>query len=187
MSEGLPRIDETQRVSAPALPGADESVRARGRGLAAIHAAYLQEVGQIEQVLDAIDGGSTAPAALMAHLAGLGFAENLRLFGNLCGRQCQVLGMHHAIEERMMFPGIEARAGAPLVPLITQLRREHEVVHDLLGRLEEAARALVDRPDPRRMRDCRRVFEALAAAIRSHFKYEETELEGALGLYPEVL
>ena len=183
----LPRIDETKRPRSPELPGVGEHQRRLGKRLAVIHAAYLTQLSQVELLLDAIQGGTAAPQALLERLRTLEMAENLRLFGNLCGRECHVLGMHHTIEEQMMFPGLASRTGNALSPVLEQLRAEHRVVHDLLGRLEFAADRLVRSPDEASMARCTREFRALVAAVRSHFAYEETELEGALGLHPQVL
>ena len=67
--------------------------------------------------------------------------------------------------------------------MVAKLRAEHEVVHELLMRLEAAATALVEEPSEARFAEAAAVFRKLEAVIRSHFGYEETELAEAIGYY----
>ena len=100
----------------------------------------------------------------------------------LCGQGCQMLTMHHNIEEHHLFPEIEGKA-APFTALIARLREEHKVVHELLDRLAACSERLTRSPDAAGFAETRAVFAALHRAIQSHFGYEERELEAAIGVY----
>lgn len=174
------------RPKAPRVPEATAAQRKKGRGLAMIHAHYLRDMARISQVIDRIEAGDTPPAHLAQIVLASDMAQNLRAFGNLCGQGCQMLMMHHNIEESHMFPEIAAKA-ALFGPLVARLRAEHEVVHELLNRLATCAQALTQNPDPAGFDETRATFDALHRAIQSHFHYEETSLEEAIGVYVDRL
>ncbi|MFD1696945.1 hemerythrin domain-containing protein [Roseibium aestuarii] len=176
-------LDEATRPSAPAIPGATEQDRAAGRQLAAIHAAYLAELDALEGLLSAVERGDASAGAVSAAVDSLTLERNYRQFGTLCGRQCYVLTMHHTIEERHMFPAISARAAPGLLAVIERLQAEHVVVHQLLERLSEASLALGAQAGPAEFAATRDTFRALLKVVRSHFRYEETELAEAIGVY----
>lgn len=176
-------LDEATRPSAPAIPGATEQDRAAGRQLAAIHAAYLAELDALEGLLSAVERGEASAGAVSAAVGSLTLERNYRQFGTLCGRQCYVLTMHHTIEERHMFPAISARAAPGLLAVIERLQAEHVVVHQLLERLSEASLALGAQAGPAEFAATRDTFRALLKVVRSHFRYEETELAEAIGVY----
>lgn len=177
-------VETGTRPSAPALPHVTDAQRRKGRQLAAIHRHYLQDLARIRAVIDRIEAGDTPPAHLAQIVLASDMAQNFAAFGNLCGQGCQMLAMHHNIEQHHMFPEIEAKA-PPFAALIARLREEHEVVHELLNRLADCAARLTRSPDADGFAETRDVFKALLRAIQSHFRYEETELESAIGVYIE--
>ena len=67
--------------------------------------------------------------------------------------------------------------------MVARLEEEHAVVHEVILRLEAATEALMAAPTPATFAEARAVFAALERVVRSHFSYEETELEEALGYY----
>lgn len=157
--------------------------RRQGRQLAAIHSHYLREMGQIGAVLARIEAGDAPPEHLKRLVLSLDMAENYRAFGNLCGRECQVLKFHHDIEGADMFPRIEASGGGRFREIVAKLKAEHEVVHELIVRLGTAADALSQDPTDANFAQAADTFRKLEEVVRSHFKYEETELEEAIGYY----
>lgn len=175
-------VEVGTRPSAPALEHVSAAQRAKGRHLAQIHAHYLQDMARIAMVIDRIEAGDTPPAHLAQIVLASDMAQNYAAFGNLCGQGCQMLTMHHNIEEHHMFPEIESKAH-PFAALIARLREEHKVVHELLDRLAACARHLVDHPDAAGFAKARDTYQALHRAIESHFGYEERELEAAIGVY----
>ncbi|MBY6005699.1 hemerythrin domain-containing protein [Salipiger bermudensis] len=176
-------LDEAARPKAPPVPEAKDIHRRQGRQLAAIHRHYLMEMGQIGAVLARIEAGETPPDHLKRIVLSLDMAENFRAFGSLCGRECQVLKFHHDIEGADMFPRIEAAGGGKFREVVAKLKAEHEVVHELILRLGRAAAALAEDPREETFTAAAAVFRKLDEVVRSHFGYEETELEEAIGYY----
>lgn len=176
-------LDEGARPKAPPVPQATERHRRQGGQLAAIHSHYLREMGQIGAVLARIEAGDAPPEHLQRLVLSLDMAENFRAFGNLCGHECQVLKFHHDIEGGDMFPRIEAAGGGMFRKIVAKLRAEHEVVHELILRLDRAADALVKDPSEASFTRAAETFRKLEAVVRSHFGYEETALAEAIGYY----
>lgn len=176
-------LDEAARPKAPPVPGATEMHRRRGQHLAVIHRHYLIEMAQIATVLARIEAGDAPPEHLKQVVLSLDTAENLRVFGSLCGRECQVLKFHHDIEGSDMFPKIEAAGGTGFLGIVAKLKAEHEVVHELIIRLDRAADALIADPSEPNFEEAARTFRKLEEIIRSHFRYEETELAEVIGFH----
>jgi len=176
-------VEHGTRPRVPALPEATDTHRRHGRRLAAIHRMHLNDIGRIGILLDRIEAGEALAADLARAVGEMELAQNYRNFGSLCGRECKVLTFHHDAEEHSIFPQLEA-AGSPAIRAVVQrLREEHEVVHELLQRLERSAMTLMFETTEQRFVEARDIFKQLEKVVRSHFGYEETELEEALGLY----
>lgn len=182
----LSALNEAGRPKAPALEGGGHKARQDGKRLAAIHRMHLRDIVTARQLLDQIESGGTAAAQLVKSIPEMTMTKNYRTFGNLCGRECMVLNMHHNIEEQDMFPRLEMGGDAGISAVVAKLREEHRVVHALIEQLYEAAAILVEGPAPDAYAEARSVFEQLEAVVKSHFKYEETELEEALGLFNAI-
>ncbi|MEO1306827.1 MAG: hemerythrin domain-containing protein [Pseudomonadota bacterium] len=183
MTETALSLDEATRPSAPKLPQVTETQREAGRHLAAIHRAYLSDMARIKMVLERIEAGDAPPEHLQQVVLSLDMAQNYRAFGSLCGQGCQILTMHHNIEEQSMFPGIERRAVEGIRAVVARLREEHKVVHALIELLQQASVDLIDTPSEATFAAASNAFTQLEAVVRSHFRYEETELEEAIGVY----
>lgn len=176
-------LDEAARPKAPLVPAATDRHRRQGRQLAAIHRQYLMEMAQIGAVLARIEAGDTPPEHLKKIVLSLDMAENFQAFGSLCGRECQILKFHHDIESADMFPRIEASGGGKFREVVAKLKSEHEVVHELIIRLGRAAEALAEVPSDANFVQAAAIFRKLEEVVRSHFRYEETELAEAIGYY----
>ncbi len=175
-------VETGTRPKGPKFDGITPAQRENGRHLAAIHRHYLTEIAQVQRVLRRIEAGDAPPEDLQDILLAADMTQNLRAFGTICGRECQVLTMHHNIEEAMMFPQLASQGNDQLRAVVDRLRQEHKVVHELLERLASAASALTSDPKPDTFALAAAIFQKLEATIRSHFRYEETELEDALSL-----
>lgn len=186
VSDAMDALDEAGRPQAPSLDGVDPNARQSGRRLAAIHRMHLRDIVQARVLLDRITQGGVGADALVQAIPQMSMTRNYQTFGNLCGRECMVLNMHHNIEEQDMFPRLERAGVDGITAVVNKLREEHRVVHALIERLYEAAVALVEAPTERAYLDARLVFEQLEAVVKSHFKYEETELEEALGAFQAI-
>ncbi|MEL7106970.1 MAG: hemerythrin domain-containing protein [Pseudomonadota bacterium] len=176
-------LQEGARPAAPKIEGATEDHIRAGRHLAAIHRHYLMDMARIAAVLRRIEAGDAPPAELRDIVLATDMGENFRAFGSLCGQECRVLTMHHDIEQASMFPRLETAGGGVFAQIVAKLRAEHEVVHELLVRLERAAMALMYDQTDANFAQAAAIFKKLEAVIRSHFKYEETELAEAIGYY----
>ncbi|PRY84798.1 hemerythrin domain-containing protein [Donghicola tyrosinivorans] len=176
-------LNEAARPSAPKVPAATDTHRRQGGQLAAIHRHYLMEMAQIGAVLARIEAGDTPPENLKRIVLSLNMAENFRAFGNLCGRECQVLKFHHDIEGDDMFPRISAAGGGMFREVVAKLLSEHEVVHELIIRLSDAADTLIEDPSEAHFTQAAATYRKLEEIVRSHFRYEETELAEAIGYY----
>ena len=180
-------LDEDHRPKAPAFAEVTEVQRRQGRGLAAIHRFHLQDMGRISMVIDRIRAGDDPPERLQQVILAADMTQNYRAFGTLCGQECRVLTFHHDAEENGLFPELEAKAPEGIRAVVAKLKAEHAVVHELLDRLTEAAQALIDDASDANFSTASRVFEKLEAVVRSHFRYEETELEEAIGIFSRGL
>ena len=179
-------VDAESRPRAPRIESATPEDRRRGRRLALIHRMHLQDLDEVGRLLTLVEQGEVQAAQLAEAVQALEMARNYRAFGTLCGRECQVLTFHHMAEDQQMFPVLAARGDAGLRAVVARLQEEHLVVHEVLERLEEAASALVSSPGPDTFAQARETFRALERVVRSHFGYEETELEEALGYHGVV-
>lgn len=175
-------LKEAERPKAPRLPDVTAAQRATGRRLAAIHRMYLQEIAEVRAFIDVIENDRGQARALSEKIDSMQMAQNLRRFGALCGRECNHLFAHHGIEEQHMFPAVDRVAGGLFAKVVAKLRAEHEVVHALILELANGTNALKDAPTDANYLALRDAFTRLEAVVKSHFRYEETELEEALGL-----
>ena len=173
-------LNEGARPKAPEIGNGATPPTHNGRHLAAIHRMHLGEVSKARQVLSYVETGEAAPEALLNALKGMTLTENMRVFGSICGQECQMLQFHHNAEEHHMFPELEAQKIDGLTAVVRKLREEHEVVHELLDRLHKAALDLINTPEEPQFKQAAQVFDKLETVIRSHFSYEETELRDAL-------
>lgn len=180
-------IEFDKRPEMPPLPDATEDHRRQGRKLAAIHRMHLMDMARIAALLKRTEIGDASPEELNNAVQNLELTENMRSFGSLCGRECKVLEFHHDAEEHSIFPQLEAQQVDALTALIARLRAEHKVVHELIIRLERAAMALMFDTNTENFSETKAVYWKLEEVIRSHFGYEETQLEEAIGLFLDGL
>lgn len=174
-------LDDATRPKAPRIGGLTATQRARGKRLAAFHRLHLQQLGEVKRAMAAVERGEAEAAGLGAAIASLPMAANYRAFGNLCGEECAVLTAHHTIEDQALFPLLQARGTEGLRRVVDRLQAEHEVVHALIEALEESAERLAREANAAAFGEAKERLEALESVVRSHFGYEESELEEALG------
>ncbi|MCA0044359.1 hemerythrin domain-containing protein [Celeribacter litoreus] len=183
VTEALGALHEAERPKAPKLEDATDMDRRQGRMLAEIHKMHLSELAMTRRLLTQIETGGAEPGALREALDEMAMTRNFRAFGNLCGRSCQIINGHHNIEEYDTFVRVEAGGHAGINAVVTKLRAEHKVIHALIEHLYSAAVDLVQDPTEEHYRMAVEKFEQFEAVVKSHFGYEEVELEEALGLF----
>ena len=162
-----------------------DTQRGAGRHLAVIHRHHLMELARARAVYRHVVDGEKEPTAFQKALEDMDLTQNYKLFGNLCGRECQMLNFHHDAEEHHVFPQLESKGPDALRKVVAKLRAEHLVVHELLTRLQSAADSLIDAPTEDNFVETSAILTRMEDVVRSHFGYEETELAEALGVYVE--
>jgi deazaflavin-dependent oxidoreductase (nitroreductase family) len=123
-----------------------------GDGLKAIHDAFRRELALIRKEV----AGS-----------GPGLGAQLRVN---CLTLCQGLHHHHMGEDGRMFPSLEERH-PELTPVLSRLRREHEVIEQLLTRLKSLVSG--EGADARTVLD---EVDRLTAELEAHLDEEERHL-----------
>ena len=183
MINALHALDEASRPKAPKIEAVTPAQRRHGQRLAMIHALHLHEIAEVEVIIAQIEAGVATPAKAADAVTNLKLLTNFRSFGNLCGRECRHLALHHMAEDERIFPALSSGGGDGLRRVIQRLTEEHLVIHALLERLWAQAGSLLETPEPSNFAVLKETFSKVAIAIRSHFGYEQTELEEALGFY----
>jgi iron-sulfur cluster repair protein YtfE (RIC family) len=180
-------VEFNERPSMPALDNVTEVERRTGLHLAAIHRMHLRDMQRLAHVLEQVEHGAVSPAVFARAVSDVELTHNMRIFGTMCGRECQVLTFHHDAEEHMIFPQLEQQNIQGLGRVVDRLKQEHLIVHELITRLETAAQALVQNPNEHNFARTKATFAQLHTVVISHFGYEETELREALGRFVPVM
>jgi iron-sulfur cluster repair protein YtfE (RIC family) len=176
-------LDDRTRPKAPKLEGATPQDELPGQQLKMIHRYHLMQLSQVRRVLDEIALGMPKQAELTQTISDLHMQKTMRMFGNLCGQECEMLNAHHNIESQMLFPVLHERGNDGVKKVVERLMAEHEIIHHYLQELEFQNIANAQNSTPTSFAALKETFLALEKLIHSHFKYEETELEVAIGFY----
>jgi iron-sulfur cluster repair protein YtfE (RIC family) len=176
-------LDDRTRPKAPKLEGATAQDELPGQHLKMIHRYHLRELFQVRRFLDEIESGASKRAELDDAISSLKMHESMRLFGNLCGQECEMLNAHHSIESQIIFPPLHDRGNDGIKRVVERLMAEHDIIHNLLQDLKFKAAAIQHNPIVENFNSLKETFKDLEITIRSHFQYEETQLEVALGFY----
>ncbi len=174
--------DDSTRPNAPKIAGVTDQQRRNGRRLALFHEMHLRELSRVNRAMSQVFAGDGTAESLLTTITSMQMVANMRQFGNLCGATCQMLTGHHSIEDQWIFPALHGYTEG-LNKVVERLQSEHLVIHDLLDSLEAAAVALITDPGTKSATTLRAEFKRLEAFVTSHFGYEQTELEEALGFY----
>lgn len=172
-------LDDSKRPKAPKIENLTPAQKRRGRRLALYHDMHRAQLQEVSEVMAAID---VDHQQLTNKISALNMAANYRQFGNLCGQECQMLSFHHSAEDTYVFPTLHEVGSPGLKKVIERLAAEHLVVHDLIKELQTNADHLHDKTDAASFAKLKETFTYLNNAVSSHFGYEETELEDALGV-----
>jgi iron-sulfur cluster repair protein YtfE (RIC family) len=166
-------LDEAGR---PHVPKHDPAAltpeqRRLARHLVEVHDGYRHEMRQVRDAIEEV-------AELRETVDRLSARQNQWTLGSYCATFCRLLTVHHTIEDEVMFPAILER-DSTLAPVIKKLQQEHEVIAELLARLDEACAELL--AHPARIDRVRARADRLADVLSSHFAYEEEELVEPIG------
>jgi len=169
--------DEDARPSGPAPePGREYSAEelATGQHLIEVHDGLRAELERLRGVLGEVEEGSADPEALRSFFNRMAIRQNNWTLGAFCQSYCRAVTGHHTLEDSSVFPHL-GRADARLGPVLTRLGEEHEVISELLERIDTALVALVA-GESEGMSQVRAAVDLVTAAMASHFSYEEREL-----------
>jgi hypothetical protein len=175
-------LDDSTRPKAPKIENVTPEQRRQGRRLAAIHAMHLRQISEVRRVLGEVAEGVRAVADLPGAVSSLTMIQNIRLSGSICGEECQMLTFHHTAEDQWIFPVLNGHNDG-LTRVVERLAEEHLVIHALIERLETSAAEVMAAPTPMNFHTLKNSFDQLEAVVRSHFNYEQEELEEALGFF----
>jgi len=179
-------LDDATRPKAPKIEGITPAQRRQGKRLALIHDHHLAQMNEVRWVMEQVEAGEQSAETLLEAISSLQMAANYRVFGNLCGRECQMLTLHHTIEDQSIFPVLHQGSDG-LRKVVDRLSQEHLIIHQLLQALEDKAVNAVREPGREFFSELKAAFLALDRVVRSHFGYEQEELEEALGYFDVLL
>lgn len=173
-------LDDTSRPRPPkgVLADLTPAQRALSQHLAAVHDQYRDELARVQEVVDQVSGGAAAADELRSLVDRMTLRQNLWTMGTFCASYCRLVTVHHTIEDTAMFPEL-ARGDPSLAAVVQRLEAEHEVIAGLLADLDAALTDLI--ADPAALPGVRDQVDLLAAALLSHFAYEEEELTEPIG------
>jgi hemerythrin-like domain-containing protein len=135
-----------------------------GNQLIEVHIWLREELAGFRETVDSyLDGRGARPPKRQAH----------------CVTFCSALRRHHTGEDDDGFPVLAERF-PELRPVLEELTRDHHVVADILGSLDEVIGGLGAEVDPAEAQRMRAELDGLAAVLESHFVYEEKRLVSAL-------
>jgi len=148
--------------------------QAAGRHLVDVHDGLRAELERIHDLLEQVGRGEADPRAVRSLLNRMTIRQNNWAVGVHCQAYCRILTGHHTLEDRGIFPHL-GRRDPQLDAVLHRLEEEHEVIADLLDRVDETLVALVGAGDAALDR-VRAAMDVLTDALLSHFAYEEREL-----------
>ena len=121
-----------------------------------------------------VEQGKVEADEVRSYINRMTIRQNNWTLGVYCESYCRIVTGHHTLEDRSVFPHL--RQSAPeLVPVLDRLGDEHEVITELLERVDQSLVALVS-GESGGIGQVREAVDLLTDALRSHFSYEEREL-----------
>jgi iron-sulfur cluster repair protein YtfE (RIC family) len=175
-------LDDSNRPKALKIEGLSAAQRRQGRRLKHYHNMHREQLQNVADVMAQVAAGTLDAMVLGNALASLEMKSNFKAFGNLCGQECEMLTFHHGAEDSMVFPTLHEAGDEALRKVVARLAAEHLVVHELIEELEQRAQVLIAAPTIENFEVVKSSFADLEKCVRSHFGYEETELEDALSV-----
>ena len=116
-------VEFDERPSMPALANVTEAEQRAGMHFAAIHRMHSRDIQRLTHVLEQVEQGAVSPEVFAQEVSNLDLKHNMRIFGTMCGRECQVLTFHHDAEENMIFPQLEQQNIQALSRVVDRLKQ----------------------------------------------------------------
>jgi hypothetical protein len=175
-------LDDATRPAPIKFEGLTAAQRAPGLHLKQVHDHLRDNMRTLAVLIDSAAAGEVGAREATDQAADLAMVANYRRFGNLCGQHCNIVNVHHSIEDQAIFPVIAAH-GPAFKAIADRLQAEHVVVHELLVRLIDALGELATEPGASRFADTLEIYRALERVLLSHLGYEEEAIGDALGAF----
>jgi hypothetical protein len=151
-----------------------------GDRLIAIHGQIRQQTSTLRQAISDVKTGVGTRQAAQTALESLSIGQKNPGLGSLCTGYCELLTVHHTMEDHRVFPGL-GKTHLNLRGILEQLFREHEVVAALIERLRKGLAEASNRTGLRKLDE---VAQCLAEQLDSHLAYEEAQLFEVLNATP---
>jgi hemerythrin-like domain-containing protein len=168
--------DETERPGGPA-PDPDRrypaSQQAVGHHLIDVHDSLRAELTQLDDVIAQVARGAVDAGRARSLINTMAMRQNNWTLGSFCESYCRIVTAHHSLEDASVFPHLR-RADPRLAPVLDRLHDEHEVIAEVLERVDQALVALVTTPDG--LAQLQDAVDLLSDTLLSHLSYEEREL-----------
>ncbi|MET7528047.1 LLM class flavin-dependent oxidoreductase [Streptomyces sp900116325] len=175
-----PLWDESTRpVGPPTDPERRYTHQEQGpaRNLVAAHDHLRADLAQLREIVDQALGETLPPGEARSHLQELSLRQNAWGLGAYCASYCRLTTTHHEREDLDLFPYLR-RSDPQLGPVLDRLVEEHQAIHGVIERIDEALVARIGGADGdgAATQRLRAAVDLLTDALVSHLAYEEREL-----------
>jgi hemerythrin-like domain-containing protein len=178
--------DETSRPTLDEVPDKAYTLQqqAAPQHLIDVHDGLRSELNQVRDLVGQVRSGHTTVGQARSMINTMTMRQNNWTLGAYCQSYCRVVTTHHTLEDRSIFPHL--RRSEPAVGgVMDRLQDEHEVIADVLNRLDEALVNIVGRddagvPGEDVLDEFQYEVDVLTDTMLSHLAYEERELLGPL-------
>ena len=186
LSDELP-WDESTRPTYPAPADASytQAQQAYPQHLIDIHDALRAELAQLRDVVDQVRRGLMQVGQARSVINTMTMRQNNWTLGAYCESYCRIVTGHHSLEDHSLFRHLRTSDPAA-VPVVDRLHEEHEVIAEVLERVDRALVGLVSaKPagSSAALEDFAGTVDLLADTLLSHLSYEERELLHPLATY----
>jgi hypothetical protein len=108
-------FDEDERPRLTQGDDRDEVVAASrsAQFLVAVHDHRRAELARVVHVVEQVASGQVSAGEGRAEVQDLAMQRTYRAPGSFCGGYCQVVAVHHAIEDQRLFPDLAGADSAP--------------------------------------------------------------------------
>jgi hemerythrin-like domain-containing protein len=168
--------DESERPTGPA-PDPDRRYsaeqQATGQHLIDVHNALRAELQQLHDVIGQVQRGLIEAGRARSLINTMTMRQNTWTLGAFCESYCRIVTGHHSLEDRSVFTHLRRRDDR-LAPVLDRLREEHEVIAEVLDRVDRGLVAMITQTDG--MAQLTDAVDLLDDVLLSHLSYEEREL-----------
>ena len=168
--------DEAERPTGPARDRTRSYTaqqQATGQHLIDVHDSLRAELTQLHDVIGQVAHGMVDAGHARSLINTMTMRQNNWTLGAFCESYCRIVTGHHSLEDASVFPHL-GRADPRLVPVLDRLHEEHEVIAEVLERVDLALVALVTSPEG--LHQLQDAVDLLSDTLLSHLSYEEREL-----------